>query len=208
MADDERDRRKIKTPPHGVARQIAPVAYPESWEDGGAYTPLSPTPAPGSAQANQIISGSDMHDIDRRVRETKNTSITTLDRVEVLRRETREDIRGVTQKIESVDAKVDGVVATVGKQEGQLEKLDVIVELLKDREHVENTLVIARSDIDRHRQITATELAKLAGEDQIEAKKERRKNFWALVWKGVAAAGAVWLVVSVGLIAYMKQCGK
>ncbi len=236
MADDPRDKRRAPMPPEGVQKQIArPIETSDSWDE---YTPVQPvpkTPPHGAVVSKtpthgvsipRTISDSEMlQHVARRTGETKNVAIdtraaatTTLDRVEILRKETREDINRVHEKVDAVIEVVGELRETVGKQEGQNELIiDMLDEAKAHRErteHVKTTTEVARIQTDVSRQLTdeelrkasgltALEIKKASGLDAIEARKERRKNFWALVWKGVAAVGVIWAFLSV---TYLSQC--
>ncbi len=204
---EERDRRKVKTPPKGVLAQLAPPSPAESWDD--QHTPVETVPRSVETPVEAI---------DRRVKETNNAALTTIDRVEILRRETREDIRAVHDKIASTDEKVDAVVKVVGDLRvevgGQGVQNKTIIGMLEEQkqfrereEHVKKTMRLAEIEVDTSRQLTDLELSKKAGEAKIEEAKAaaalRRELIKAFVLKAIAGIGVVWAVISA---VYMSRC--
>ena len=213
MADDDRDKlvRKHATPPLGTPHR----AHTEV----GRREASPPKKTPTAIAVPRTISDSEILDVvERRTGETKNLAIdtriaatTTLDRVEGLRREHREDIARVHTHINRVDSKVDSAIVVIGElREDVAEQKGVnrlILEHLEDQKrHRENTQQVvtrtrlAEIEVDTTRAMTELELSKAHGLDQLEAAKERRKNLWALAWKIVAGVGALWAVVSVSVL--------
>lgn len=213
MAD--RDKRTPLTPPQGVREQISRA---EEWEDGNDLTPIQPTPIPGTLHPSMHVPV-DMHGIDRRVKETKNASITMLDRVELYRKETREDLGRLETKLMGQDKKLDAMTTVVGDLKGAVGKAagqnELIISILKEQqqtrantEHVVTTTRIAEVEVDKTRQLTELEIHKAESLVEIENKKEKAKLRIELVktvaLKALAGIGAIWAVISV---AYLSKCG-
>ncbi len=215
---DDRDKRKPFTPPGGVRSQIAPPLESgrgrkdqpphESWEDQVSLTPIHPTPIPRMAPSPVAIprtltpqeSSVVVEGIDRRVRETKNTTLTTLDRVERLRDETRTEITRIHDKMDAQGTKIDAVimvVADMGREVGaQGGQNDIIIKMLEDErevrsrvEHVITTTRIAEVEVDKTRQIA-----------DINDTQDKRKFRRQVLLKVLAAVGALWAVVSTVLL--------
>lgn len=222
VPDDPRDKYvpKHPTPPSGVRK---PTHKPESWEGADSYTdlgrsdPKTPPKTPvGGVAIPRTISDSEMlQHVARRTGETKNlaidtkrTTVATLDRVEELRKEMREDVNSVNEKVDTAIMVIGELREDVGEQRG-INKL-ILSHLEEAKQHRENEQRVitrtrlAESEVETTRQITQLELDKAKGLDSIEAAKERRRHVWALVWKVVAGIGAIWAVVSVGVI---SRCG-
>ena len=205
MAD--RDKRVPLTPPHGVRAQIAPSS---DWEGptSDEYTPIHPTPVPGLGPV-------DLNGIDRRVKETKNASITTLDRVELYRKETREDIGRLEEKVHAQGQRVSEVVMAVGDLKGVVGKAagqnELILDILREQkqarentEHIKTTTRIAEVEIDKTRALTDIEIKRADELALIESKKETRKVRLELVKNGAVKLGAILAAVLVG---YLSRCG-
>ena len=229
MPDDPRDKYtpKHQTPPGGI-RNRRPISQPESWEDDASYTPIgSPDkPTPVGMAIPRTISDSDMlASVARRSGETKNvaidtkrTAITTLDRVDGLRRETREDIGELRSQVGEIAMVVGELREDVGELKGTnkviLTHLEEAKQYRDNTQHVITRTKLAESEVETTRQLTDIELRKARGleeikaeeefrRDQLEARKARRANLWALTWKVVAALGAIWAFVSA---LYLGQC--
>lgn len=211
-----RDQRRPKVPPKGVIDQLAPPVPYESWEDQHSYTPVHPTPEPGSISRVDVDEA--VLAIDRRSRETKNAALTTVDRVADLRKETREDIHDLRERLGNTDEKVNTVIEvvgelreTVGKQGGQNE---LIIDMLKEQKaareqevHVKTTARVAEIEIDRTRAITNLEIEKVQQLAVVENDKKdkdlRRELIKTLTLKIVAGIGVLWAFVSA---IYMSRC--
>lgn len=121
----DRDNNPKKTPPAGVAAQIAGPLVETSDE----HTDQHPTPVGLPTLDESIVEG-----IDRRVRETKNKAIDTLSGLEKLREDTSSKFDHVHRKIDGLSVVVSEVRATsskaVGQNEGIIRQNDVIIKML------------------------------------------------------------------------------
>lgn len=152
---DDRDKYKSKHP--------TPLATP-------VIQGFEPTPV-----SNPVIreSESSLQSIERRSRETKNTTLETIDRIEALRREARDDVKAVHAKVDGVIAVVSDLRVAVGEGKSQNE---MILERLADlKAHAENTQKItttkrvAEVEVETTRQLTDIEIGKKRATTEIEA---------------------------------------
>lgn len=189
MAARDRDQRIPYTPHAGV--EVTP-SRTESWER--LKTDVN----------ESTLEESSAEGMDRRVKETKNTSLATLDRVDTLRREVRADLTSMHSKVDSVVAVVSDLRQVVGKQEGQNE---LIISMLQQQnkskeniEHVVTTTRIAEVEVDKTRQLSNIEVQKAKAVSDIAdvaaakaAKREVIKTFVVkvvmVVLGGLATAG-------------------
>jgi len=197
MADD-RDRRRIKTPPKGVEAQIARAdSVGEQWDDVTGNTPVGIEP-----DTVETISK-----INRRVKATMATGQSTLDRVDDVRREMHSRIERLDGKVEELGAHVGDLRETTGTIVG---KLDVLVDTLAEdrRERAQHSMAkfsafTAEVEVNKTRAMTDIELQAEDKRDQIEARKGWRKLGESVVYKVIAGIGAVWAVVSV---IWLRNC--
>lgn len=150
--------------------------------------------------------------IDRRVKETKNTALTTLDRVDTLRLEVRQDIGAVNTKIDNVIAVVGDLRVSVGEQTTQnkmiISMLDQQNKTRDREEQVVTHLKITEADIEKKQKSAEIDIETTRATTQLEddaavkaAKREVRK---AIALKAVAVIGTLWTTFS---IAYLSHCG-
>ncbi len=204
MAARDRDKRIPYTPHAGVELQ-----------------PVNPTPVPSRTDSwerlktdvHEAIEGeSSVEGIDRRVKETKNTSLTTLDRVDTLRREVNEDMTVIHTKVDGIIAVVSDLRQVVGRAEGQNE---LIIGMLQqqnktseNREHVITTTRIAEVEVDKTRQLSDIEIEKHAAvakiADDASAKAAKREILKTFLIKVVMVVGGA--LATLG-IAYLSHCG-
>lgn len=186
------------------------------------YVPKHPTPPAGSPVAGVHPTPVDMktiptdestlEGIDRRSRETKNTTIETINRIEALRKETRDDVRKVDSKIDGVIKTVSDLRVTVGEHgvqnEAILSKLDEIKAHAERSEQIKTITRIAEVEVDTTRQLTDLEVEKKRVTTEIESvaatKAARREVIKAFALKLIASAGTLWAIVSVS---YLSKCG-
>lgn len=190
------------------------------------YVPKHPTPPSGVPEFGVPEFGhktpvdmqtiredeSTLEGIDRRSRETKNTTIETINRIEALRKETRDDVR-------KVDSKVDGVIATVStlrvevakhgtQNDAILSKLDELKAHAERSEQVKTITRIAEVEVDTTRQLTDIEIERKRATTEIEdgaaAKAARREVIKAFAIKLIAGLGSLWAIISVS---YLSKCG-
>lgn len=192
MADDPRDRYRPKHPtPPTPPRGVKPASASESWEDGQHTdvgppiavpttnsVPMTKTPAHGVAVSRTISDSEMLQHVARRAGETKNlaidtknTATTTLDRVDALRRETREDLRDVHEKVDAVIEVVGELRENVSDIRGEVKAQDkhatlmieqnrTIIGMLERRETTHQEIQLARLNVDTTTHLTDLELAK------------------------------------------------
>lgn len=144
--------------------------------------------------------------VERRSRETKNNTITTLDRVENLRRETREDIAQVNKRIDKVDAKVDNTLELANEIKSELAagtaQNEIIIKMIdeqnKDRERsglMRLTQVTAEVEVSKTRALTDIEVDKVRALTDIDEKKKTgafKRAVWKKFWfQAIAGAAAI-----------------
>lgn len=166
---DERDRRRVITPPVGVRAQTA-KPLPESWEnDTSGVTPVD-------APEAEVAKYDELHS-PRRVREARDTALITLDRVGEVKRELKDEISKVERKVDDLGEHVGNLRESVARQEGQNEIIIGVVTELRDSrsrtEHVVTTTRLAEVEVDKTRQLSVLEIEKRAG---LVAIDEREKN--------------------------------
>ena len=201
VAGDDRYKYRAKTPPAGVRNQIA--APPgEDWEGASALTPIrAMTELPPQSGSETAVEG-----IDRRVRETKNNTLETLDRVEALRGETRADIRDVHSKIDAVIEVVSDLREIVGKQGGQNELIIAMIDEQREQRDrsgmMRVTKFTAEVEVDKTKQLSQIEiertgrLAEIA--DQKEARALRRDLIKKTAMQVLAGLGLVFAAYMAG----------
>lgn len=135
--------------------------------------PKHPTPLAGVPSVGHLTpvdmevvreNESTLEGIDRRSRETKNTTLETINRIEAVRKETRDDVRKVDAKIDGVIAVVSDLRVEVGKHGTQneliLERLAEIKSHAERSEQVKTITRIAEVEVDTTRQLTDIEVGK------------------------------------------------
>lgn len=162
---DDRDRRRPRTPPVGVLAQTAPPM--ETWDD---VTPPLGTSDP-------------LHRIGRRVKQTAQTTLSTLDLVESLRSEVRQDIVRVDGKVDRLGSQVSDVRETVGEIGGKLD--GVVLALQEDRDQrvrereqhatMRVTAFAAEVEVDKTRKLSEIEIQRDAAIDRIREQRELRR---------------------------------
>lgn len=202
MPPDDRDQLKRITPPAGIQSQLAP-------EDGFPRHKRHLTPIEGIEEREEAMEPS-LAGIDRRTKETKNSSLTTLNMVETLRKETREDVKELHKKFDTlsrdVNTKYDNVNATLAKvstglarQEGQNNQiLLALTEQAKDRDAkrtVHTHASVKQLDVDTTRQLTDIEVEAAERKARIEVKKKRDLKIIAIIGALVSA-----LIGGIGLL--------
>lgn len=179
MADDRRDRRVIKTPPRGVASQIArPEVDPET------------TPPAGSVPID-IEEAIDREAVPRRVKATKAAAVLTLDRVGEVRTELKEDISRLDNKVEKLAEHVGDLRETTGQMSGSIA---IIREHLEQHSVMKVTAFQAEMEVAKTRGLADIEVSKTDKLASIEIKRH-------VVLKIVAAIGALWALISAWWIA-------
>ena len=199
---DDRDRYPRKSPPKGIADQLArsgvidPVVpsqsdeEPESWDSSSAPTTAVMPKPPGPENV--------IDEINRRTQETKNTIASTLYGVAALRRETRLDNQSVNLRVAALTKELaDARTELVRRTEQNDRQNDDIIRLLKDqnearaareREDLEArarsgmmrlTGFTAETEVKKADQLAAIEIAKAARlltlDDEADKRKARRK---------------------------------
>lgn len=221
----DRDKRKAHTPPLGVQEQIAraPTAEPNpELDELGVRLPFHPTPVDvqpiTDAQAEAIMRRREaehpIEALDRRSRETKNTSLTTLNLVDDLRKETKADLVLVHGAIAEQQKSINHVVKVVGDlsksvgvQEGQN---TIIIGMLKEQqetrrntEHVVTTTRIAEVEVDKSRQLSQLEVDK----NEKIAATEIRKVKTKVKWEWAGKIGLVVITAIAALVTAYMKCG-
>lgn len=210
---DHRDNLPKTTPPAGIAAQIAgPPVKSRSLTpiEGFEMEPTGVGALPQAPEETMVAA------IDRRSRETKNASIAgmngslaTINLVENLRRETREDIGKLSDK-------VDGVVTAVAHQKGQndqiLSRLDDISRSRERVEQVVTTTRIAEVEVDKTRQLSDIEIEHRAAEINLKHREEtqaiKRRHFDTLASKVVAAVAVIMTAAVASIGAGKLSCNS
>lgn len=131
MAD--RDRYVRKTPPVGVAKQLAP-AVGEDWDS-------SPTPSPVSVPEAIAL-------VTRRQKLTQQTTLDTFDRVGDLRHE-------LGGRIDKLDSRVDELTAQSANVSGKMDVLtDVVRRSLDEQSKIHVSRVTASIDVEKTSEIS------------------------------------------------------
>lgn len=205
----DRDKRRIKTPPKGVAEQLAPPES-DSWEGAGSHTPLHPTPV--DMQTIDAPAPPGFEAIDQRIKQTKNSSIDTLSGITDLRREYKLDHKALHEKVDGVAEVQTQMLLVQGKMLGELGESkgqnNTIIRMIDDlRTHRDNTervvttKRIAEVEVDTTRQIADVEIDRKRSEAEIDTAKEVRtarievvkKVLLGLVALGTALVGGAQL---------------
>ena len=182
MVDDrDRDRRRVRTPPHGVRQQTAP----ETWDEDVTPLPTDPREA--------------LEKMDRRI---KRSGTQTVDRVDAVRAELLGNIKDVMSKVDGLAASLLGVSTKTSEMAGQVnilvgdreadrkERSTLRVETVRNELEIRKTTELADVEVARTR-----ELAKI---DEEKKKKDHRR---AIAIKILAGAGVVWGSLSAALLA-------
>jgi len=186
---DQRDRRRLITPPAGVRAQSAP----QTWEDHDSHTPPL---APGAtADPSETLDR-----IGRRVKNTARTSQTAVDLIGALRWEFDAKVTHLTGKLDALTAEVADVGRTGARNEG---KLDGISGQLEDdraerRQRAEMTVTAFHADLELGKTRALSQIG-VDHDSATAAITERRlvgEYRRALVFKLVAGIGAAWAVIS------------
>lgn len=205
MADDKHDRDKLsrKTPPKGVASQIAgpvnrqPISKPQG-EDFDSHTPTHPTPVHGMTTGGETMLAA----AERRTRDIKNTSLSTLQLVGSLRDETDKKLERLDQKIEKQNDVLRDLSRAVERAEGQNE---VIIDLVKQQQTLIITKETTELEIRKHRAMTDVDLDKLDRTERAEARQRGSKVWWTVFREfGLRAAAGTGFVAVIVLI--VKEC--
>lgn len=163
---DERDRRRLITPPPGVRAQTASQTASESWEGHDSYTPVGDVDADGALER-----------MGRRVKQTAQNSVTTLDRVA------------------SLEAKVESIVPML---------MDALKAEREERQRYTAVSVAsfqADMELDRSRAMAALEMERNAAQAGIESRKAAAEYRRQLGLKILAGVAAVWALVSTIVLA-------
>lgn len=189
MADDKKPRdRDVRRDYHTPIGGVPVQRKPENFE---THTPVQSTPVLSRTSSDELLVN-----VERRSRETKNASITTLDRVNDVRRELREDIGAVNEK-------VDGVVQVVGDMRQDLGELKGAVGF------VVTALDEARVERQQHNTVKVTaelsniKVAELERTTEVDLKKQRAAVRNQIALKLTAAIGVIGTTV-LGLLAAGK----
>jgi hypothetical protein len=198
---DKRDKHTHKTPPAGIAAQIAgPVD--STFDD--EYTDQHPTPV-GSPVVGETV----LQRIERRTGETKNSSIDTLSKINEVHRR----IDTTNDRLDRVVEVVGELRETVGETKGQNV---IIIDMLKEQRTakaqsgeirvVERTVTAevhgarAKSEIELEK---AEALAVI--DDQKADRALRRKVLETVALKVIAGAGVIAGAIATGI--GIGQCG-
>ncbi len=194
-----RDEYTPKTPPHGVAQQIAPPPGEEWVGDTGVHSRADEENTPVGLET---LDAEADHRLRLRVKETntntneiKRTAHATQSSVDTLRLETKKDVHRLETKLGAVDAKVGlmdakidhhtssvtghllRVVEVVGKLDGQVSELVKSSDANRERQLV---TFEAHVEVDKAAKVTALEVDKTAKltaiEDEAAAKDAARKE--------------------------------
>lgn len=233
---DPRDRRSDKPPPDGVKAQIAP---PE-WDGDSVSHHLTPVeqPAirPGTDGAMKAIVETDTDRLVRHSSETKNAAVRTMgaaertekatmtsfDRIEQLRHDTRRDNIDVNKKLDHTNRELGtlskelgtlgrevGVLATVTA--GQGEQNQQILDWMKEdrdrrarqeqnTETIHTVTSVAKVEVDTKRQISELDLSTAAKLAEIAAQAARRDIRNSLI-KAIALRLVAGIAVVIGTLA-------
>lgn len=213
MADD-RDKRRRHTPHAGVRSQIA--GRPGS--DAETTPPMGSVPVPPEVQA--VI---DEQAMPRRVKETRDATAATLETVEQVRSELKNDIGRVERKVEehgTVLLEQNTVLGELRQEVGKISgtvsgQIPLILdnfqtlreELQADRSAHRNLRVTAiQADIETStaKAVATTEIDKtreITGITETQAKAQWRRE---MILKIVAGVGALWAVISA--TSYFTSC--
>jgi hypothetical protein len=129
---DDRDKRRLPTPPAGVRDQLARPVTPRGKSEAGI-------PQEIAYESSEVISKPEttVEAISRRTKDTKALAGSTLNRLESLRRDTREDIHRLDQRIDGANQKLDALVVVLGdvraEVAGSTKQNDVIIMMLEDQ---------------------------------------------------------------------------
>jgi hypothetical protein len=174
---DDRDRRRMKTPPRGVREQ---TAGEEIWDEDVTPLPI------GTHEA--------LAKVDRRV---KKSGTDTADRVERVRAELRGDVRDVDRKVDELMASILRISEHSAEMAGQMKIL------VSDREADRQERAVIRTETVRN-ELEIKRTAELAGVEvgrsrelaDIEEAKRRAEHRRKLVMEVLAGVGVVWAAVS------------
>ncbi len=170
----DRDNAPKKTPPAGIAAQLAgPV-------DESSHRP---TPIHGVQVVDDDVA---LSAIARRTAVTQNSSLNTLAGVEALRRETKADIEVVRADVTRAHDKIDGVLismvhmqGTLGRSVGQneqiIKKLDEASEQKRNTEHIHTVTKVAQVEVDTTRQKSEIEVDTEARKAKIDGDAKARE---------------------------------
>lgn len=194
MSDDKRDHRKPITPPLGISKQIAgpinkqPISRPD---DDGSYETHTPThPTPVHVQINQ--SERPLEAVERRSRDIKNTSISTLRLVGEVRAETDVKLRALDEKIDTQAEVLDDLRFTVGKlaekSEGQN---NMIIQMLREQVNTITSITVTEAQTRNARAMTEI------GDDSKD--KQLRRDIWRkatfTIFGGTGIVAAIFLLI-------------
>lgn len=180
---DDRDNRRVRTPPMGVAAQTArPLA--ESWD--GELTPLPQSTREAIAQ------------VDRRV---ATSGIGTLAQVDLLRTEIKVDVNDVRSRVDSLVGHLAAISAQSAKIAGQVEIL--IADRDGDRREkstIRTETVLTELEIRKTAQLAEVEVGRTRDLAEIEERKKSREHLRWLVVKLIAGIGVIWAAISTILL--------
>lgn len=200
------------TPAGGV--NTRPITQPESWDDDGAYTDVGArgtersTPVGGVAVARTVsdsellqhtarragIAQNAALDTRRTATETQKVASSTFDRVDKIEGK----VDKLEEKIDAAFEVIGDVRVDVGKHGVQIETAVELLREVKDHvkrtEHVKETTWLAKTEVDKSRQLTDTEIDKAKALADIEERRAdralRRENI-KTVLKWIAAIGTL-----------------
>lgn len=183
--DHDRDRRRARTPPRGVRQQTAPEVS-ETWDEDVTPLPTDPREA--------------LEKMDRRI---KQSGTTTVDRVDAVRAELRNDIRDVMHKVDGLVASLLSVSTQTSEMVGQVKILVGDREAdRQERSTLRVETVRSELEIRKTTELADAELARERERARIEEDKKRKDHLRAVAIKVLAGVGVAWGTLSAALLAH------
>lgn len=170
MPRDRDQRKDYHTPPGVIAPVVPSSGAPESWD--GARAPVTAVVArpPGGESIVEAIA--------RRTGETKNVAISTLDRVDALRREIRDDNGKVNERVDDLYTIVANLRADMVSQLGTANGQNVaILQALGEQNKVRDRLMDQQAEERRamlERESKARELSGMLKLKEFELEQQIR----------------------------------
>lgn len=178
------------TPPVGVRAQTAPPLHERA--------DLEITPRNIGTISPEELRAMDEEEAPRRTREARDASVQTLDVVDAVRTELKGDIARVERKVDEHGEVLGDLRESTGQISGQIPLiLDMLQEQRADRrDHSTMTVTAfqAEMDVGKAKGLADVEVRKTGQLATIEVRKH-------LAIKIIAAAGALWAVVSTAMLA-------
>lgn len=189
MPNDDRDRRRVKTPPAGVRAQ---TAQPLS-----ERADLEVTPRNIATISPEELRAMDAEEAPRRTREARDASVQTLDVVDAVRTELKGDIARVERKVDEHGQVLGDLRESTGQISGQIPLiLDMLEEQRadrRDRSTMTVTAFAAEVDVGKAKGLADVEVRKTGQLATIEVKKHAWLKVIAVVgpFVGAAIAGLI-----------------